>query len=83
MDLEKLKSLSLRIQERTSKILQSLRQKRKQYVRQIIYTTKSIYLRKKVIPVIGYTDEPTIQWEVPVIENTFADDCKITDKNDK
>ena len=73
----------MRTQERTSKILQSLRKKRKQYVRQIIYTTRSIYLQKKFIPVIGYTDEPAIQWDVPVVENTFVDDYKITDKNDK
>ena len=48
--------------------------KGKRYARHIIY----IYIPgvPKVTPVIDFTDEPVIQSDVPVVENTFVDDCK-------
>ena len=49
--------------------------KGKQYVRQIIYTNQE-YLPTKVDPVINYTDELVIEWDVLVVESTFVDDCK-------
>ena len=30
----------------------------------------------KVTPVTDFTDEPVIQSDVPVVKNTFVDDCK-------
>ena len=48
-------------------------EKGKQYVRQIIciYINQG-HLPTKVTPIIDFKDEPIIQCEVPVIENTFV-----------
>ena len=70
--LEKLKFLSLKIQEATSKSVVINKKKRKHYVTQIIYTNQG-YLLTKGVPVI---DEPITQCDSLVVENTFAGDCK-------
>ena len=67
--LEQLKSLSLKIQEATSKSVAVTEKKVKRFVRHInqpgAFTYKS------------YPDEPVvIRCDVPVVENTFVDDCK-------
>lgn len=49
------------------KLLQSLR-KKKQYVRQMIHINQGRHLPANIIPVI---DEPVIQCDVSVVENTF------------
>ena len=41
-------------------------------VRQIIYTNQG-HLPTKITPVIDFTDEPVIQCDVAVEENTFVD----------
>ena len=69
--LKQLKSLSLKIGEATSKSVVITEKKGKQYVRQIIYINQG-YLPTKVTPVIDFTDEPIIQCEVTVVENTFV-----------
>ena len=70
-ELEQLKSFSLKIQEAMSKRVAITEEKRKQYVKQIIYINQR-NLPKKVIPVTDFKDEPVIQYEVPVVENTFV-----------
>lgn len=40
-----------------------------------IYTNRW-YLPTKVTPDINFTDEPVQQYGVPVVENTFVDDCE-------
>ena len=71
--LEQLKSLSLKIQEATSISVVITEEKGKQYVRQIIYIyINQGHLPTKVTPIIDFKDEPIIQCEVPVIENTFV-----------
>ena len=47
--------------------------KEKQYIRQIMYTNQE-HLPTKVAPDLDFSDEPIVQYDVPVIENTFADD---------
>ena len=69
--LEQLKSLSLKIEEAISKSVAITEEKGKQYVRQIIYINQG-HLPAKVTPAIDFTDEPIIQYEVPVVENTFV-----------
>ena len=84
-ELEQLKSLSLKIQEATSKSFAITDTKGKKYftVRQIIYIDQG-HLSRKVTPVIDFKDEAIIQWEVPVIENTFVSRwLQINDKNNK
>ena len=72
-ELEQLKSfsLSLKIQEATSKSVAITEKKGKQYVRQISYINHG-HLFTKVTPVIDFTDEPVIQCDVPIVENTFV-----------
>ena len=74
-ELEQFKSLSSKMQEAMLKSLVIAEKKEKQYVRQIICTNQG-HLPTKVTPVIYFTHEPVIQWDVPVAENTFVDDCK-------
>ena len=69
---EQLKFLSLKIQEVTSKSVAVTERNERNYVRH----TNQGHLPTKVTPVIGLTDEPVIQCDVPVIENNFVDDCK-------
>ena len=69
--LEQLKSLSLKIEEAPSKSVAITEEKGKQYVRQIIYINQG-HLPSEVTPAIDFTDEPIIQYEVPVVENTFV-----------
>ena len=58
-------------------------EKGKQNIRQIIYTNQAD-LPTKVTPIIDFTDEPIIPYDVQVTEKTFADDyIQINDKNDK
>ena len=71
-ELEQLKSLSLKIQEATSKNVAVTEKNGRQYVRH----TNQGHLPTKVTPVIDLTDEPVIQCDVPVIKNNFVDDCK-------
>ena len=53
------------------------------YIRQIIYINQG-HLAAKVTPAIDFTDEPVIQCEVPVVENTSAiRSLQKNDKNDK
>ena len=47
----------------------------KQYVWQIKYTSQG-YLPPKIISDIDYTDESVVQFNVPVVENTFVDNWK-------
>ena len=35
-----------------------------------------IKTRGKVTPVFGFTDEPVIRCNVPIVENRFVDYCK-------
>ena len=72
VESEQLKSLSLRIKEVTSK---SITFKGKQSVRHTTYTNQG-HLPTEVIFVIDFTDEPVIWSNVPVVENTFADNDK-------
>ena len=67
-ELEQSKSTSLKIQEATSKSVAVITKN----VRQ----TNQGHLPTKVTPVIDLTDEPVIQCDVPVIENSFVYDCK-------
>ena len=74
--IRELKSLSLEIQEVTSKnIVITEKKENNVYVRQIIYTNQG-HLSTKVTPVNGFTNEPVIQCNVPVVENNFVDDSK-------
>ena len=66
-ELGHLKSLSLKIQETTSKSVVISEEKGKQFVRQIIYINQR-HLSTKVTPVINFTDKPVIQSEVPLVE---------------
>ena len=72
-ELEQLKPLSLKIQEATSKSVAVTEKKEKRYARHIIYTNQG-HLQIKFTPVIDFTNEPVIQFDVPVVENTFVDD---------
>ena len=56
------------------KMLRSLR-KNKTYVIQIIHTNHG-HLPTKGRPDIDFSDAPVVQYDVPVVENTFVDDCK-------
>ena len=47
----------------------------KQYVWQIRYTSQG-HLPPKIISDIDYTDESVVQFNVPVVENTFVDNWK-------
>ena len=67
-EFEQLKSLSLKIQEATSKSVGINERKGKQYVRQIIYINQG-HLLAKVTPVIDFTDKPVIQCDIPVVTN--------------
>ena len=49
-------------------MLRSLK-KGKQYFRQIKYTNQG-HLLTKVVPDIGFTDEPVVPYNVPIVENT-------------
>ena len=49
--------------------------KEKQYLRQIIYTNKG-HLSTQFTPDINFNDEPVVQYDIPVVENTFIDDWK-------
>ena len=69
--LEQLKSLSLKIQQTTSKSVAITKKKGKQYVTQIIYINQG-GLPTKVTLVIDFTNETIIQCEVPVVENNFV-----------
>ena len=40
-----------------------------------MYTNQE-HLLTKVTPDLDFSDEPIVQYDVPVIENTFADDWK-------
>ena len=70
-----MKSLSLKIHKETSENFAITEKKRKQHSRQIIYTNEG-YLPPKVTGVISFTTELVFQCNVPVVENTVADDCK-------
>ena len=37
--------------------------------------TRGIY-PQKLTPVIDFTDEPIIQFDVPIVKHNFVDDCK-------
>ena len=69
--LEQLKSLSLKIQQTTSKSVAITKKKGKQYVTQIIYINQG-GLPTKVTLFIDFTNETIIQCEVPVVENNFV-----------
>ena len=69
---EQLKSLSLKIQETTSKSVAITEKKIKQYG----WHTKQGHLPRKVTAVTDVTDEPVIWCDVSVLENTFLDDDK-------
>ena len=56
-------------QEATSKSVAVTEKKGKHYARHIIYTYQHL-------PIINFKDEPVIRCDVPVVENTFVDDCK-------
>ena len=45
--------------------------------------TNQRHLRTKVTPDTDFTDEPVVQYDIPVVGNTFVGDCKENDKNDK
>ena len=66
-ELGHLKSLSLKIQETTSKSVVISEKKGKQFVRQIIYINQR-HLSTKVIPLIDFADKPVIQCDVPLVE---------------
>ena len=59
----------------TSKNVAITDRKEKQYVRQIKYTNQR-HLAKSVTPDIGFTNKPVVQCDVPVVKNSFVDDCK-------
>ena len=65
----------MKIQEATLKDVAISERKEKQYIRQIMYTNQE-HLPTKVTPDLDFSDEPIVQYDVPVIENTFADDWK-------
>ena len=71
---EQLKLLSWKIQEATSNVAIT-ETKEKQYTRQIIYTNQG-HSPTKVTPDIDFTDKSLVQFDVPVMKNTFVDDCK-------
>ena len=70
-----IKNVSLKIQKATSRSVAVTQKKGKQYIRHIIYTNQG-HLPTKVTPDIDFTDEPVIGCDIPVVENTFVDDCK-------
>ena len=49
--------------------------KRKQYIRQIIYTSQG-HLSAKITPEIDFAVEPVVQYHFPVVDVTFAEDSK-------
>ena len=55
-------------------MLQSLR-KKESNIRQIIYSNQENF-PAKVTPYTDFTDEPVIQYGIPVEEDAFVDDCK-------
>ena len=48
---------------------------KRKYVRQIIYTNQG-HSPTKVTLDINFADKPVVQYDVPVVENIFVDDCK-------
>ena len=50
-------------------------QEKKQYARQIIYINWG-HLSVKFTLDIDLTDKLVVQYDVPIVKNTFADDCK-------
>ena len=70
-ELERLKSLNLKIQEATSKNLVISEKNGKKFVRQIISANQRHFLTN-VTPAIDFTDESVLQCDVPVVENTFV-----------
>ena len=75
-ELEQVKHLDLKIQKVMSKNVGITSEKKgKQYVRQIIYNNQR-HLPTKVTLSIEFTDEPAVQYGVPVMENTLFDNCK-------
>ena len=66
-ELKQLKSLSLKIQELTWKSVAVTEKIEKQYVRH----TNQGHLPTKVTLVVDFTDEPVIQCDVPIVENTL------------
>ena len=71
-ELEQLKHLKM--QGAMSKIVGIIEEKEKQYVRRIKYTYQG-HLHTKVNPDIDFIDEAVVQYKVPVLENTFVDNC--------
>ena len=62
------------IHEATSKNVAITEKKDKQYARQI--NVNLGHLPTKVTPGIVFVDEPFVQYNVPIVKNTFATDCK-------
>ena len=67
-----LKPLSLKIQDAASKNVVITKEKRKQYIRKIMYINQ-VHLPAEFTPVIDFTDELVIQCDFPVVKNTFVD----------
>ena len=50
-------------------------QKRKKMSGKSYLPTRGVY-KIKVTPFIDFTDEPVIQYDILIIQNTFVGDCK-------
>ena len=74
-EIDQLKHLSLKIQEETTKNV-AITEKREKNMLDKSYTpTRGIYLLKLLLD-IDFTDKLGVQYDLPVVENNFADDCK-------
>ena len=56
-------------------MLQSVGKKRENIMSEKWIHTTQEHSPTKVTPVIDFTDKPDIKYDVPVVENTFVDDC--------
>ena len=56
-------------------MLQSVGKKRENIMSEKWIHTTQGHSPTKVTPVIDFTDKPDIKYDVPVVENTFVDDC--------
>ena len=70
-ELEQLKHLNLKIWEAATKNVAITEKKKTVCQRNHIYQPGA---STKVTLDIDFTDEPVVQYDVPVVENTFVDD---------
>ena len=68
--------MSLKIQEAKSKISVAINEKKENNMSDQSYIPPRGHLPTKVNLAVDFTNEPIIQYDVPVVENTYVDDYK-------